>query len=385
MIPVEASLDNTTRSVSPEELGRADMLGALPAAALHDLAARATPRRFKAGQVVFHEGDEGNSLHVVRRGHLKVVRPTHDDRLVLDRMDPGQAFGELAVLNSAPRLASVIALEDCETIEVSKVDFERVLEEHPDAVRRMLGTLSTSLTLAKEEVARQNRRLESAVRERTADLRESQLEVVRRLSQAAESRDHDTGVHITRMSRVCSRLALAAGATPEQAEMLLNAAPMHDVGKIGIPDHILLKPGSLDREEWEIMKGHAAIGAELLAGSRSPVVQMGELIALTHHERWDGTGYPRGLKGEEIPFVSRITSVGDVFDALISDRPYKSAWPLDEARVEVMRLSGQNFDPDLVTVFDGVFYELVEIIDGANREAGMPVPLRTAADAKRAG
>jgi putative two-component system response regulator len=165
----------------------------------------------------------------------------------------------------------------------------------------------------------------------------------------------------------------------------LNAAPMHDVGKIGIPDHILLKPGSLDRQEWEIMKSHAAIGAELLAGSRSPVVQMGELIALTHHERWDGTGYPRGLKGEEIPFVSRITAVGDVFDALISERPYKSAWPLDEARAEIIRLSGQHFDPDLVTVFDGVFAELVEIIDGANREAGMPVPLRTAADAKRTG
>jgi HD-GYP domain-containing protein (c-di-GMP phosphodiesterase class II) len=352
------------------------MLEALPAAALRNLAGRASRRRFRAGEVVFNEGDTGNSLHIVRRGHLKVVRPTYDDRLVLDRIEPGQAFGELAVLNSAPRLASVIALEDCETIEVKKDDFVRVLDEHPGAVRRMLGTLARSLTLAKEDVARHNRHLESTVRERTADLRESQLEVVRRLSQAAESRDHDTGIHITRMSRMCSRLALAAGASPDLAEMLLNAAPMHDVGKIGIPDHILLKPGKLDADEWEVMKSHAMIGSELLAGSRSPVMQMGELIALTHHERWDGTGYPRGLKGEEIPFGARITAVCDVFDALISQRPYKEPWPLEDALEEIKKDSGGHFDPEIVDVFVSIFSELVSIVDAANREAGVPAPLR---------
>jgi HD-GYP domain-containing protein (c-di-GMP phosphodiesterase class II) len=377
---------NTTYAlpVRPEELARVEMLEALPSSALRDLAERATRRRFRAGQVVFNEGDAGNSLHVVRRGHLKVVRPTHDDRLVLDRVEPGQAFGELAVLNSAPRLASVIALEDCETIEVSKQEFERVLEEHPGAVRRMLGTLARSLTLAKEEVARHNRHLEGTVRERTSDLRESQLEVVRRLSHAAESRDHNTGLHVTRMSRLCSRLALAAGASPDMAEMLLNAAPMHDVGKIGIPDHILLKPGKLDADEWEIMKGHAAIGAELLAGSRSPVVQMGELISLTHHEKWDGSGYPRGLKGDEIPFVARVTAVCDVFDALISERPYKNAWTLDSAIEEVKADSGRHFDPALVEVFVSIFPELVSIVEEANSEVGVPPPARRADTANRA-
>jgi HD-GYP domain-containing protein (c-di-GMP phosphodiesterase class II) len=370
--------------VRPEELARVEMLEALPSTALRDLAARATRRRFRAGQVVFNEGDAGNSLHVVRRGHLKVVRPTHDDRLVLDRIEPGQAFGELAVLNSAPRLASVIALEDCETIEVSKQEFERVLQEHPGAVRRMLGTLARSLTLAKEEVARHNRHLESTVRQRTSELRESQLEVVRRLSHAAESRDHNTGLHVTRMSRLCSRLALAAGASPDMAEMLLNAAPMHDVGKIGIPDHILLKPGKLDADEWEIMKGHAAIGAELLAGSRSPVVQMGELISLTHHEKWDGSGYPRGLKGDEIPFVARVTAICDVFDALISERPYKSAWTLESAIEEIKADSGSHFDPELADVFVSIFPELVSIVEEANSEVGVPPPARRADAADRA-
>jgi putative two-component system response regulator len=270
----------------------------------------------------------------------------------------------------------VIALEDCETLEISKADFERVLDEHPEAGRRMLAKLARSLTLAKEEVARQNRHLEGAVRERTADLRDSQLEVVRRLSQAAESRDHDTGVHITRMSRLCSHVALAAGAAPVIAEMLLNAAPMHDVGKIGIPDHILLKPGKLTADEWEIMRSHAAIGAELLAGSRSPVVQMGELIALTHHEKWDGSGYPRGLKGDEIPFVARVTAICDVFDALISTRPYKPPWPLQDALEEVKRGAGSHFDPELVETFVRVFPELVRIVDDAHREAGLQLPAR---------
>jgi response regulator RpfG family c-di-GMP phosphodiesterase len=365
-------------AVRPEELRSAELLQALPAAALADLAGRARRRRFRAGQVVFNEGDTGKSLHVVRRGHLKVVRPTHDDSLVLDRMEPGQAFGELAVLNSAPRTASVIAIEDCETLEISKSDFERVLDEHPDSGRRMLAKLARSLTLAKEEVARQNRHLEGAVRKRTAELRESQLEVVRRLSQAAESRDRTTGVSIPRMSRVCSHLALAAGSAPLIAEMLLAAAPMHDVGKIGIPDHILLKPGKLTADEWEIMRNHAAIGAELLAGSRSPVVQMGELISLTHHERWDGSGYPRGLKGDEIPFVARVTAIGDVFDALISERPYKPAWPIDEAFDEVQRGAGTHFDPELVATFVRIFPELVKIVDDANSEAGLAAFERSA-------
>jgi HD-GYP domain-containing protein (c-di-GMP phosphodiesterase class II) len=360
--------------VRPEELKRVEMLSALPAAALRALASSARRRPFRAGQVVFNEGDVGNSLFVVRRGLLKVVRPTHDDRLVLDRLEPGQAFGELAVLNSAPRLASVIAIEDCETIEIGKEDLDRVLDDFPHAARRMLGALARSLTLAKEEVARQNHELESAVVERTAELRESQLEVVRRLSHAAESRDHTTGVHITRMSRMCAQVALAAGATPAEADMLLHAAPMHDVGKIAIPDHILRKPGKLSPEEWAIMKSHSAIGAELLAGSRSPVVQLGEVIALTHHERWDGTGYPRGLKGEEIPFVARVTAICDVFDALISDRPYKRAWTMEDALAEIKRERGRHFEPRLVDAFVEEFETLLAIVEQAADELGDTLP-----------
>ena len=190
--------------------------------------------------------------------------------------------------------------------------------------------MSRILVIADEDVIRRLMMeiLEQRVRERTEELRETQLEVVRRLAQAAESRDGDTGAHIERMSLLCARLARAAGWSVEDAERLRHASALHDVGKIGIPDRVLLKPGKLDAEEWKIMQTHAVIGASMLADSRSELLQVAEEIARTHHERWDGTGYPARVRGEDIPLVGRSCSICDVFDALVSPRPYKEAWPV---------------------------------------------------------
>src|SRR3954466_1564151 len=203
-------------------------------------------------------------------------------------------------------------------------------------------------TFERRRVARSNELLEQAVRERTEELRDTQLEVIGRLGAAVESRDHETGVHIARMSALCHRLALAVGMDAREADLLRHASAMHDIGKIGIPDRILQKPGKLDAEEWEVMKTHTTVGAQILAGSKSPLIRMAETIALTHHERWDGGGYPNGLAGEEIPLVGRIAAICDVFDALISERPYKRAWPLADALAEIERGSGSHFDPALV-------------------------------------
>jgi CHASE2 domain-containing sensor protein len=217
-----------------------------------------------------------------------------------------------------------------------------------------IGTVTAS-TLTERRlrriVASANRELENAVRERTAELHETQLEVVRRLARAADWRDEDTGEHVERIGLMAERLGDAAGMTAEEAETLRHAAVLHDIGKIGVPDRVLLKPGKLDDEEWEIMKTHAEIGASMLAGSRSPLVQMAEVIARTHHERWDGTGYPAGIAGEEIPVVGRIVAICDVFDALRSRRPYKEAWPAPAAIAELTAQRGRHFDPALVDLF----------------------------------
>jgi putative two-component system response regulator len=223
-------------------------------------------------------------------------------------------------------------------------------------IRNML-----EIRLLHNQIRDQNRLLEERVRERTRELFDTRLEIIRRLGRAAEYRDNETGLHIIRMSKYSALLAQAAGVNAEEAEMLLNASPMHDIGKIGIPDRILLKPGKLEPDEWEVMKTHTTIGAELLAGHASPLMQMASVIALTHHERWDGSGYPRGLAGEAIPLVGRIVALSDVFDALTSERPYKRAWSIDEARAYLAENAGRHFDPALVARFDEIFPEILRI------------------------
>src|SRR5262249_4699926 len=160
-------------------------------------------------------------------------------------------------------------------------------------------------------------------------LEEAHHEILERLAMAAEFRDDETGQHIKRVGRMSGVLARNLGLPPEQVDLIERAAPLHDVGKIGIPDHILRKPEPLTPEEFEVIKSHAAIGASILSGGRFPLLRMAEEIALTHHERWDGTGYPRGLAGEAIPLSGRIVALADAFDALISERPYKGAQPIE--------------------------------------------------------
>jgi len=183
---------------------------------------------------------------------------------------------------------------------------------------------------------------------RAEELKRTHLELIQRLGRAAEYKDNETGMHVMRMSHTSKILALALGFNEDFADKLLQAAPMHDIGKIGIPDHILLKPGRLDDEEMRIMQQHPMIGAEILANTKSDLIQLAHSVALHHHEKWDGSGYPNKLKGEEIPIEGRIVAVADVFDALTSKRPYKEAWPVEKALDLIKEQSGKHFDPDVV-------------------------------------
>jgi putative two-component system response regulator len=203
-------------------------------------------------------------------------------------------------------------------------------------------------------VRERTRELEEAHQEilhQATILIEAQVETIHRLALAAEYRDDDTGQHVQRVSRNCGLLARALGWQEEQVELIRKASPLHDVGKIGIPDDILLKPGKLTPDEWNVMKSHTVIGAKILSGSSFPLLQMAEEIALTHHEKWDGSGYCPGLGGEDIPLPGRIVAVADVFDALTHERPYKKAWSVDEAVSEITNQRGRHFDPQVVDAF----------------------------------
>jgi HD-GYP domain-containing protein (c-di-GMP phosphodiesterase class II) len=204
-------------------------------------------------------------------------------------------------------------------------------------------------------------------------LQDSQLLVIQRLGVAAEYRDDDTGQHTRRVGRLSELIGAALDLPEEQLLLLRQAAPLHDVGKIGIPDSILLKRGRLTREEFERMKAHTSVGAAMLAGRNFPLLEMAEEIALCHHERWDGTCYPRGIDAEAIPLAARIVAVADVFDALTHARPYKEAWTVTDAITEISRQRGKQFDGAIVDAFQRVLPQVLAGFDGEPSD-GVTIP-----------
>lgn len=242
-------------------------------------------------------------------------------------------------------------------------DFINKPVDHTELRLRLRWLLE--LKTAQDELKRSKQTLESTVEQRTRELRDAleevtraqreiqgaHLDTIRRLTLAAEYKDHDTAGHIERIGRYSQVVGMEMHLQPGIVDLLLHATPMHDVGKLGIPDSILLKPGPLDTEERQIMNTHTTIGGQILTGSTSPVIQMGERVALTHHEKWDGSGYPNGLSKDEIPIEARICSVVDFYDALTMDRPYRKAVPAEKVVQMILEDTGSAFDPDVVDIF----------------------------------
>jgi putative two-component system response regulator len=212
-------------------------------------------------------------------------------------------------------------------------------------------------------LANQNRELEVQVKLQTDEINQGKLEIIKRLGRAAEYKDNETGMHVLRMASYCHLLAIESGMSEKEADLLREAAPMHDIGKIGIPDGILLKEGKLTNEEWSVMMTHVAIGVDILEGdSNSELLEMAKTVAQTHHEKYNGKGYPQGLMGEEIPLIGRISAIADVFDALTSTRSYKKAWTSDEAFSLIEKEKGEHFDPVLAEMFLELKPQVLEIM-----------------------
>ncbi|MGL5391866.1 MAG: HD domain-containing phosphohydrolase [Shewanella sp.] len=295
---------------------------------------------------------------------LSLVSKSLPDLILLDVMMPGMNGYEVCKLLKQAPLSSQIPVifvtalaevaDETQGFALGAVDYIT----KPVSAPIVKARVKTHLALYD-----QKRLLEQQVRERTHELEETRFEIIRHLGRAAEYKDNETGLHVVRMSHYARLLAMALKLPSHFCELLYNAAPMHDIGKIGTADAILKKPGKLDEAEWHIMQQHVEIGAEIIGEHSDPLLQMARRIALTHHEKWDGSGYPKGLSGEQIPLEGRIVAIADVFDALTSERPYKQPWPIEEAVALLESQAGSHFDPQLVSAFKQILPEVIAIRD----------------------
>jgi putative two-component system response regulator len=312
-----------------------------------------------------------HNLHLLSdsRECVEVYKKLLPDLILLDinmpYMDGFDVMDALFSLESVPMAPIIVisAQHDSEStlkaLEKGARDYVTKPFEKNELLVRVRNLLEAHL--AHKMLNNQANVLEKMVLLRTKELHDTRLSVVQRLGMAAEYRDEETGNHILRMSHICKLIAQRLGWDEYDVDLILNASPMHDIGKIGVPDAVLLKAGKLTADEWEKMKAHATIGGRLLEGDESDLMVMAKNIALTHHEKWDGSGYPEGLLGEQIPIEGRIAAIADVYDALTSVRPYKHAWPASEAMDYIKSSSGKHFDPKLVDIFIDNIDEINEI------------------------
>jgi putative two-component system response regulator len=310
------------------------------------------------------------------------------DLLLLDLQMPApDGFQLMEILEprilNAPRIPVLVL-----TADVTSTTRQRALSAGAsDFLSKPLDPIEVRLRIAnlletrrlEQDLSGHNTLLEGHVRERTRDLEQARLELLERLALAAEYRDDNTQEHAQRVGRTAALLGSAMGLAEPDVEVLLRAAPLHDIGKIGVPDAILLKRAILTPEEFAVMQSHTTIGAQILSGSEFDILQTAERIALSHHERWDGAGYPYGLTRDAIPLAGRLVALADVFDALVHERPYKDAWSLEQAVLEIVSLSGTHFDPDVVAAFESLDHERLVAPIGVPHEPEPALALAAAA------
>lgn len=296
---------------------------------------------------------------------LKIARlPNSPDLILLDIMMPGiDGFEVCKRLKEDPTTCDIPVI-----FVTAKISTEDEIHGFKlGAVDYITKPISPPVVQArvKTHIALhdQNRELGRQVREQTREINDTRLKIIQRLGRAAEYKDDNTGMHVIRMSHYSRVLGEAAGMSEAMADMLLDASPMHDIGKIGIPDRILQKTEALTDEEWKIMHTHTQMGTKIIGDDDSELLKMARQVAASHHECWDGSGYPMGLSGEEIPLVGRIVAIADVFDALTSKRPYKEAWTVEDSIAHLQNQAGKQFDPKLVPLFIDNLEKILQLMD----------------------
>jgi HD-GYP domain-containing protein (c-di-GMP phosphodiesterase class II) len=303
---------------------------------------------FEQGTTIIHEGRPGDSMFIIVTGKVTVTTDMGWGQRELERKGPGSVFGEMALISDEPRSASVRALERTECLALGKGDFDFLLDQDPSIAQRVAKVMTS--------------RLSALVHQTSNELLGAYRSVMFAIADLTDSRDPETGAHLERTRNYCvllaeqlSRNSRFRDLIPESfIEGIFQVSPLHDVGKVAIPDSILLKADRLTPQEFEVMKTHSRAGAaafdKVLGQSDAELFRMAHRICLHHHERWDGTGYPEGLAGDAIPLEARIMACADVYDAMLSRRPYKSPMSQPEAREEIGRAAGTQFDPSIAEV-----------------------------------
>lgn len=329
-------------------LEQSSLFAGLSSESLEHLLERVNLVRFGEGEVVFHEDDAADCMYVIGAGRVAISKKMGQGERLMMHLGEGEHFGEMALISSSRRTATIRALTEVECVKLGEREFQALVAEDPYFAQRMLRVLS----------ARMKHSDDTAI----LDMLRAHQALSFSLAKLADSRDPDTGGHLYRVREYCLRLAELLSEHPKFASVITEAfkediylvSPLHDIGKVAIPDGVLMKQGKLTEAEYEIMAEHTTLGAEaidtVLQYCDFKMFQMARRIILCHHERYDGSGYPRGLKGEDIPIEARIMALADNYDALLSHRVYKAAMEYDEARELIREGSGTLFDPDMAAV-----------------------------------
>lgn len=329
-------------------LGRSDLFKGLSPQTIERIARQFTSKSYKAGEIIFREGDRGHTYYVIATGEASVVKGSGVSQRELNRLGPGDSFGEGTLLSEEPRSATVLAMGDLEVLCLDREQFFVLMEQEEYFAQRLLRLLSSRLQQSNQLAA--------------IDLLKAHQGLIISLAELAESRDADTGAHLYRVRDHCTLLAkflakdarFAGQVDAEFIEAIYYVSPLHDIGKVSIPDAILHKQGKLTEEEFEVIKSHTVVGGRsldtVLKYCDLAMFRMAHDLVLGHHESYDGQGYPYGLKGDDIPLAARIMCIADYYDALRSERVYKAAFSQEETVRYINEQAGKKFDPVIADI-----------------------------------